>query len=105
MTPDAGLAFLVLGHEDVEGGLWAPLWLAPFVVLPLAIFWTFWLDHPRWPFLSYDNLLTLGRLGLTWLNQDLLPIKLNHVHVCQEQVLIELHLGTFYKFQSCFVYG
>jgi hypothetical protein len=29
MTPDANSVFLVLGHEDVEGGLWASLWLAP----------------------------------------------------------------------------
>jgi hypothetical protein len=35
---DAGPAILVLGHEDVEGGLWAALRLAPSF---------FWLDHPR----------------------------------------------------------
>jgi hypothetical protein len=38
---DAGPAFLVLGHEDVEGGLWAALWLAPLILLPLAILGTF----------------------------------------------------------------
>jgi hypothetical protein len=70
---DVGPAFLVLGHEDVEGGLRASLWLAPLIRLPLAILWTFWLDHPRWPLLSYDDLLALSRLGLRWLNQDLLP--------------------------------
>jgi hypothetical protein len=43
MTPDVVLAFLVLGHEDVEGGLWASRRLAPIVLLPLAIFQTFWL--------------------------------------------------------------
>jgi hypothetical protein len=37
MTPDAGLAFLVLGHEDVEGGLWASLGLAPLILLSLPI--------------------------------------------------------------------
>jgi hypothetical protein len=46
MTPDAGLAFLVLGHEDAEGGLWASLRLAPIVLLPLAILRTLWLNHP-----------------------------------------------------------
>jgi hypothetical protein len=60
MTPDVGPAFLVLGHEDVEGGLWALLWIAPLILLPLAIFWTFWLDHPLWPFYSYDDLFDLG---------------------------------------------
>jgi hypothetical protein len=29
VTPDASPAFFVLGHEDVEGGLWAALLLAP----------------------------------------------------------------------------
>jgi hypothetical protein len=38
MTHDVGLAFLVVVHEDVEGGLWAPLQHASFVLLPLAIF-------------------------------------------------------------------
>jgi hypothetical protein len=47
MTPDAGPAFLVLGHEDVKDDLWASLWLAPHILLPLAILRTFWLDHPR----------------------------------------------------------
>jgi hypothetical protein len=37
MPPDAGPAFLALGHEDVEGGLRALLWLALPVLLPLAI--------------------------------------------------------------------
>jgi hypothetical protein len=65
----------------------------------------FLLDHPRWPLFSYDDVLTLGRLNLRRPNQDLLPIELDHVHVCWEWVLVELHLGTFYKFQSTFVYG
>jgi hypothetical protein len=30
-APDASSAFLVLGHEDVEGGLWASLRLAPLI--------------------------------------------------------------------------
>jgi hypothetical protein len=83
-APDADPAFLVLDHEDVEGGLWAPLQLAPLVLLPLAILRTFRLDHPQWLFFSYDDLFTLGRLGLRWPNQDLLPIELDHVYVCRE---------------------
>jgi hypothetical protein len=42
---------------------------------------------------------------MRWLNQDLLPIELDHVHVCGERVLVELYLGTFCKFQSSFNYG
>jgi hypothetical protein len=79
--------------------------LLPSFFLSLAVLQTFWLDHPRRSFLSYDNLLALGRLGLKWPNPDLLPLELNHVHVCQEQVLIELHLGTFCKFQWSFICG
>jgi hypothetical protein len=105
MTPDTGPAFLVFSHKNVEGGLWALLRLAPLILLPLATFQTFWLDHLRWPLLSYDNILALGQLGLRWSNQDLLPIELDHVHVRQEQVFVELHLGTFCKFQPSFVYG
>jgi hypothetical protein len=37
-------------------------------------------------------------------NQDLLSIELDHVHVRQKWVLIELYLGTFCKFQSSFIY-
>jgi hypothetical protein len=44
---DAGPTFLVLGQKDVEGGLWATLWLAPLILLPLAILRTFRLDRPR----------------------------------------------------------
>jgi hypothetical protein len=97
-TPDADLAFLVLAHEDVEGGIWASLWLSPLILLPLAIFQTFQLDYPWWPFLSYDNICTLGQLILRWPNQDLLPIELDHFHVRRERVFVELHLGAFYKF-------
>jgi hypothetical protein len=43
--------------------------------------------------------------GLRWMNQNLLPIELNHVHVCRERVLVKLHLEAFCKFQSSFVYG
>jgi hypothetical protein len=43
---DAGHASLVLGYMDVKGGLWVTLRLAPLVLLPLAIFQTFQLDHP-----------------------------------------------------------
>jgi hypothetical protein len=68
MTPDVGPVFLLLCHEDAKDGLWVPLLLAPFVLLSLAILRAFWLDHPRWPLFSYDDLLTLGRLGLRWWN-------------------------------------
>jgi hypothetical protein len=81
------------------------LWLVSLILLPLAILQTFGFNHPRLPFLSYDNLLSFGRLGLRWLKHDLLPLELDHVHVCQERVFIELHLGTLSKFQSPFVYG
>jgi hypothetical protein len=104
VNPNVDPAFLILGHEDVEGGLWVPLWLAPFFLPPLPIFQTFWLDHPQWPLFSYDDLFSLGQLGLRWLNQDL-PIELDYVHIHWEHVLVQLHLGTFYKFQSSFVYG
>jgi hypothetical protein len=56
---DTGHVFLVLSHEDVEGGLWALLRLAPLILLRLAILQTFGLNHPRLSFLSYDNLLAL----------------------------------------------
>jgi hypothetical protein len=91
MPPDAGPAFLVLSHEDVKGGLWEPLRLASLILLPLI--------------LSYDDLLALGRLGLRWLNQDLIPVELDHVHVCQEWVFVEIHLLTLYKFQLFIIYG
>jgi hypothetical protein len=105
MTLHADPAFLVFGHENVEGGLQALLRLAPFILLPLVRFQTFWLDHPWWSLFSYDDILVRGRLVLRWPNQDLLYIELDHVHVHQEWVRIELHLGIFYKFQSCFIYG
>jgi hypothetical protein len=60
VTPNTGPAFLVFGHENVEGGLWVLLRLAPLILLPLATFRTFWLDHPRWPLFSYDYVLDLG---------------------------------------------
>jgi hypothetical protein len=103
--PDVSPTFLVLGHEDIEGGLGASLRPAALIFLPLAILWTFWLDHPWRSFFSYDDLLALGRLSLRRPNQDLLAIELNHVHIHREWVLVELHLGTFYKFQSSFVYA
>jgi hypothetical protein len=93
-APNTGPAFLVLGQEDVEGGLWVTLWHAPIIPLPLAILRTFRVHHPRQLFFSYDNLLSHGRLSLRWLNQNLLPLELDHVHIRQEQVLVELHLGT-----------
>jgi hypothetical protein len=89
----------------IEGGLWALRRFAHLVLLPLAILRAFWLDHPRQSFFPYDDFLALGRLGLRWPNQDLLLIELDHVHVCQELVFVELHLGTLSKFQSSFIYG
>jgi hypothetical protein len=105
MTPDVGPAFPVLGHEDVEGGIWTSLRLAPLILLLLVVLQTFWLDHPRWPFFSYDDLLALGRLDLRWPNHDLLPIEFDYVHVYRERILVEFHLETFCKFQSSFIYG
>jgi hypothetical protein len=32
-------------------------------------------------------------------------VELEHVNVCWERVFVELHLRTFCKFQSSFVYG
>jgi hypothetical protein len=60
VTPDADPAFLVFGHENVEGGLWALLRLAPLILLPLSTFRTFWLDHPQWLLFFYDDILALG---------------------------------------------
>jgi hypothetical protein len=105
MTPYTGPAFLVVGHEDIEGGLWVFLRLAPLILLPLAIFQAFRFDHPRWPFFPYDNLITLGQLSLRWLNHDLFPIELYYVHVHREWFLVEFHLGAFCKFQLSFIYS
>jgi hypothetical protein len=57
---DVGPTFLVFRHENVEGGLWALLWLAFLILLSLATFRTFWLVHLRWPLFSYDDILALG---------------------------------------------
>jgi hypothetical protein len=81
------------------------LCLVPFILLSLAILRTFSLDYPRRPFFSYDNLLSLGHLDLRWLNQNLLPLELDHVHIHQEWIIVELHLRILYKFQSSFVYA
>jgi hypothetical protein len=105
VTPDADLAICVFSHEDVDGDFRTRLWLASLVVLPSANFWIFGPDHPQLSLLSYDNLFALGRLGLRWPNEDLLPIKLDHVHVSQEWICVELHLGTLRKLQSSFIYG
>jgi hypothetical protein len=83
-TPDADLAISIFKHEDVEGDFWTRSWLASLILLPSANFWIFWPDHPRLSLFSYDNLFALGRLGLRWANQDLLPIELDHVHVSWE---------------------
>jgi hypothetical protein len=57
---------------------------APLILLTLAVLQAFWVDHPWWLFLSYDDVLALGPLDLTWPNLGLLPIELDHVHVCWE---------------------
>jgi hypothetical protein len=88
-----------------EGGLCALLWHVLLILLPLAILRAFGSDHLQQSFFPYDDLLALGRLGLRWPNQDLLPLELNHVHIYRERVLFELHLRAFYKFQSSFIYG
>jgi hypothetical protein len=77
----------------------------PLILLPLAILQTLCLNHTRWPLFSYDDLLPFGRLGLGWSNQDLLSLELGHVYIHQERFLVKLHLVTFCKFQSSFVYG
>jgi hypothetical protein len=105
VPPNSGPAFFIVGHEDVKGGLWEALRLAPLILLPLAILQTFWLNYPRWPLFSYDDLLPFGCLALRWPNQDLLPLELDHVHIHRERVLVELNLGIFCKFQSSFIYG
>jgi hypothetical protein len=105
VTPEAGLAIYVFSHEDVEGDFWMRSWLASLVLLPSANSWIFGHDHLRSSLLSYDDLFALGRLSLRWLNQDLLPIELDRIHVNREQVFIELHLGTLCKLQLSFVYG
>jgi hypothetical protein len=82
--PDTGHAFPIFSQEDAESGLWARLWHAALIFLPLTIFWTFGIDQPWLPFLSYDNLFHFGRLVLRWLNHDLLPFKLDHVYIHRE---------------------
>jgi hypothetical protein len=72
--------------------------LPPLVLLPFAILQTFQLDHPRWLFFSYNDLFTLSRLDLGSSNHDLLPIELDHVHVCREHGLVELPLGLSANF-------
>jgi hypothetical protein len=79
--------------------------LASLILLPWANFWIFGPDHTRLSLLSYDNLFVFGGFGLRWPNQDLLPMELDRVHVSREWVFVELHLRTFYKFQSTFIYG
>jgi hypothetical protein len=70
-------------------------WLASLVLLPSANFWIFGPDPPPLSLFSYDDLLALGRLGLRWLNQDLLPLELDHVDVNLEWIFAELHLEIF----------
>jgi hypothetical protein len=105
MTPDASLAISVFSHEDIKGDFWTRSWLASLVLLSSANFWIFGLDHPRLSLFSYKDLFSFSRFGLRWLNQDLLPIELDCVHVSQEWVFVELYLGTLRKLQSSFIYG
>jgi hypothetical protein len=84
MTPDAGLAISVFSHEDAECYFWMRSWLASLVPLPSVNFWIFGPDHPWLSLLSYDDLFALGRLGLRWPNQDLLPIVVDRIHVSRE---------------------
>jgi hypothetical protein len=95
--PDIGLAMSVFSHDDVEGGFWTRSRLAS-LVLPSANFQIFGLDHPWLSHFSYDDLLALGRPGLRWSNQDLLPLELDRVHVNLERIFVELQLGVFSKF-------
>jgi hypothetical protein len=103
-TPDAGATISVLSHEDVDGGFRTMPQLAFLILLPLANFWIFGPDHPRLYLFSYDDFFTSSRFGLRWLNQDLHPIELDHVHVNREWVFFELHLVTLCKLRSSFVY-
>jgi hypothetical protein len=104
LTPDPGLAISVFSHENVECDFWTRSWLASLVLLPSANFWIFGPDHPRLSLFSYDDLLAINRLSLRCLNQDLLPLELDRVHVNLERMFVELHLGIFNKFQSSFIY-
>jgi hypothetical protein len=97
-TPETGLAISVFSHEDVEGGFWMRSWFASLVLLPSANFWIFGPDHPRLSLLSYDDLFALDRLGLRRLNQDLISIELDRIHVSWEQIFVELHLGLSTNF-------
>jgi hypothetical protein len=106
-TLDVGLAISVFSHEDVECNFCMRSWFASLILLPSANFWIFGSDHPqhhRLSLFTYDDLLALDRLGLRWPNQDLLPLKLDRVHVNLKQIFVELHSGIFNKFQSSFVY-
>jgi hypothetical protein len=60
MTLDAGPTFLVFGHENVGGGICSLLRLALLILLSLATFQTFWLDHPRWSLFSYVDIIAFG---------------------------------------------
>jgi hypothetical protein len=92
----AGSVFFVLGHDDVEGGLWASLQLAPIILLPLVILrCLIILGGCSSPMTTCLPLVDLA---------NLLPIELDHVHIRREQVFVELYLGTFCKFESSFVY-
>jgi hypothetical protein len=105
VSPDAGLAISVFSHEDVEDDFWTRSWLSFLILLSSANFWIFGPDHPRMSLISYDNLFALGRLGLRWPNQDLLPIEFDRIYVSREQIFVEHHMGTLYKLQSSFIYG
>jgi hypothetical protein len=35
--PDTSPAFPIISHEDVKNDIWAGLWLAPLIFLPLVV--------------------------------------------------------------------
>jgi hypothetical protein len=104
-TPNVGHAFSIFSHEDVEGGFWMRSLLASLILLPSANLWIFGPGHPQLSIFSYDSLVTFSRLILRCSNQDLLPIELDRIHISWKRVFVKLHLRTFSKFQSSFVYG
>jgi hypothetical protein len=81
------------------------LQLASLVLLPLVNFLGFWACSSLVVSFSYDDLLSLCRLGLRCPIQDLLSLELDQVHVNLERIFVEHHLRILSKFQSSFVYG
>jgi hypothetical protein len=103
--PDTDPAFSVFSQEDIEGGHGMRMCLTSLIPLPLSSFRTFGHDQTQLPFLTSDDILPFGLLGLIRSNHDLLPFKPNHVHVGRELIFVELHLGYFSKFQPSLICG